>query len=107
MDLHIRFSFDSPRGATRRIAMFVALPVALVMAAGLAAYAYETTWIANGQQLSAAKLKSLLDEGLVPAGTMVAYGGSAAPPFWVLCDGSTYDKTSPTYAGLGAALAGC
>lgn len=38
------------------------LPIALVMAAAMMARAYDTTWIADGQTLSAAKLKADLDE---------------------------------------------
>jgi microcystin-dependent protein len=39
-------------------------------------------------------------DALVPAGTIVAYGGpsSAIPPGWLLCDGSTISRT--TYAAL-------
>ena len=146
MDLHIRFSFDAPRGAGARLARFFGVPVAVVMAAGAAAYAYDTTWVASSQPLSASKLKADLDEGqtrlaalesltqqqatalgtlqgqlttananittlnglvtatAAPSGTIVAFGGSAAPPGWVLCDGSAYDKTSSAYTALGAAI---
>lgn len=62
MDFHIRFSFDAPRGAGARIARFFGVPIALVMAAGLAAYAYDTTWVASNQPISASKLKANLDE---------------------------------------------
>lgn len=39
---------------------------------------------------------------LIPAGTIVAWGGSAAPSGWVLCDGSAISRT--TYAALFAIL---
>lgn len=39
-----------------------------------------------------------------PAGSILAYGGPAAPTGYVLCDGSVYDGTSTTYAALWAAI---
>jgi hypothetical protein len=41
---------------------FVALPIAVVMAAAMIARAYDTSWIANGQPVSATSLKGDLDE---------------------------------------------
>lgn len=38
----------------------------------------------------------------VPPGTIVAYGGAAAPADWLLCDGSAVDRT--TYAALFAII---
>ena len=39
---------------------------------------------------------------LIPAGTMVIFGGTSAPSGWLLCDGSAYSRT--TYAALFAAI---
>ncbi len=39
---------------------------------------------------------------LLPAGTMVMYGGSTAPAAWLLCDGSAVSRI--TYAALFAAI---
>lgn len=39
---------------------------------------------------------------LIPAGTMVLFGGTSAPSGWLLCDGSAYSRT--TYAALFAAI---
>ncbi|HZY09364.1 MAG TPA: phage tail protein, partial [Ilumatobacteraceae bacterium] len=38
----------------------------------------------------------------VPIGTMVAFGGTAAPSGWLFCDGSNVSRT--TYADLFAAI---
>lgn len=62
MNFNLRINVDAPRGAGSRLARFFVVPLALVMAAGLAAYAYDTMWIADGQPLSASKLKANLDE---------------------------------------------
>jgi formylglycine-generating enzyme required for sulfatase activity len=62
MNFNLRVNVDAPRGAGARIALFFGLPVALVMAAGVAAWAYDTSWIADGQPVSANKLKGNLDE---------------------------------------------
>ena len=39
---------------------------------------------------------------LIPPGAMMPYAGSSAPDGWLLCDGSTYSRT--TYANLFAAI---
>lgn len=41
---------------------------------------------------------------LVPSGVMASYAGRAAPSGWVLCDGTTYSRTSATYSPLFAAI---
>lgn len=42
------------------------------------------------------------DTFILPSGVMMAYGGSAAPSGWLLCDGSAVSRT--TYAGLFTAI---
>ncbi len=46
----------------------------------------------------------LAPEALTAPGTIVAYGGTVAPPGWVMCDGAEYDATDPAYAGLFATI---
>jgi len=41
---------------------------------------------------------------LIPAGTIVQYGGATAPSGWALCDGATYSRTNATYSRLFAAI---
>ena len=50
-------------------------------------------------------LKSdLASIGTSPTGTIVMYGGSSAPSGWVLCDGSSYNRTNQTYNNLFSVL---
>lgn len=37
---------------------------------------------------------------LNPTGSIIMYGGASAPTGWVLCDGTSYDKTNATYTAL-------
>jgi formylglycine-generating enzyme required for sulfatase activity len=60
--MQIKITIDAPRGGLRRFALFIALPIAVVTAAAMAARAYDTSWIAAKQALSAAQLKANLDE---------------------------------------------
>jgi hypothetical protein len=53
---------DAPKGGARRLVLFVGLPLALVMTAGLLARAYDDSWIASGAPIDAVKLKSIFDE---------------------------------------------
>lgn len=45
-----------------------------------------------------------VSNAVLPAGSILAYGGATAPAGYVLCDGSTYDGTTATYAALWAAI---
>lgn len=45
-----------------RLAVFIGLPVAVIMAAAMVARAYDTLWIAPQQPVSSMKLKANLDE---------------------------------------------
>jgi len=40
----------------------------------------------------------------VPSGVIVAFGGSSVPSGWVLCDGSSYDGTTPNFISLWGAI---
>ena len=102
MDFHIRFSFDAPRGAGARLARFFGPPVLLVMTAAGVAYAYSTSWIKDGQPLSAQSLKATLDEGLVPAGTLLPFAGSACPSGYVAANGASVLRSGGTECGGGS-----
>jgi hypothetical protein len=60
--MNIKLTLDAPRGGLRRLVLFVFLPIALILSVDLAAHAFDTSWIASGQVLSATKLKAALDE---------------------------------------------
>lgn len=55
-------------------------------------------WVWNGGQWD---FRQTLPGGL-PAGAIIQWGGSTAPPNWLLCDGSAVSRT--TYASLFAAV---
>jgi microcystin-dependent protein len=57
--------------------------------------------IAPGAAIQASKVSGVVG-GQLPAGAMVAYGGSTAPTGWLLCDGSAVSRS--TYAGIFSAL---
>lgn len=42
--------------------------------------------------------------GSTPSGTILAFGGAAAPAGYVLCDGAAYDGTTATYMNLWSVL---
>lgn len=48
--------------------------------------------------------KKIDPEALIPAGSILPYGGTTAPPGWVLCDGTEYDGNDPTYLALFQAI---
>lgn len=84
---------------------------ALQAGTNFTAGAIETTSLGNGavtepkianNAVTLAKLATAVANALCPAGTITAYGGSAAPSGWLLCDGSNVSRT--TYADLFAIL---
>jgi hypothetical protein len=60
--MEIKFTIDAPRGGLRRLLLFTGLPIAVVLTFALTAQALDTSWIAAGQTLSAAKLKASFEE---------------------------------------------
>jgi formylglycine-generating enzyme required for sulfatase activity len=60
--MKIKITIDAPKGGLKRFALFVALPIAVVIAAAMVARGYDTSWIAANQPLTAAQLKANLDE---------------------------------------------
>ena len=48
------------------------------------------------------KATAFQGEGMVPAGSIMAFGGPSPPPGWFLCDGTPVSRT--TYANLWAAI---
>jgi Phage Tail Collar Domain len=112
---------ESIRRRTRRVYLWVGLALAIVAGAGAAVLASVPHTFTAGETLTAANLNSDLSaldqrltslEALLPAGTIVAFGGPASgaadggasgiPSGWLLCDGSAVSRT--TYAALFAAV---
>ena len=56
----------------------------------------DTAQLADG----AVTIEKIDPTALIPAGAIMPYGGSTAPPGWVLCDGAEYDGTLPEFAAL-------
>ena len=72
-----------------------------ITSAKIADGAITGTKIATGT-IPLSALIAAVQEALVPAGTIVAYGGTAAPAGWLLCDGAS--KTRADYATLYSAI---
>jgi microcystin-dependent protein len=104
-----------------RVYLWASLVAIGVVGAGALVYASVPHTFASGETLTADNLNgnfTALDqrvsmlESLLPAGTIIAYGGSGAanpdggastaPAGWLLCDGSAVSRTS--YATLFAAI---
>jgi hypothetical protein len=66
----------APAARFRRTVLLVGLPVAVILAAATVASAYDTTWIASGQNVSAMRLKADLDEIQSRLSTLEANGPS-------------------------------
>lgn len=49
-------------------------------------------------------LATVIQQALVPVGTITAYGGASAPTGWLLCNGDTFNAT--TYSSLNTVLGG-
>ena len=72
-----------------------------VTTAKIADGAVTGTKLATGS-IPLAALIAAVQEALVPAGTIVAYGGTTAPAGWLLCNGAS--KTRTDYVALSTAI---
>ena len=107
--------FEIPR-RTKRLALIVGVPTAALLGAAALAYAGVPNTFSPGEALSSSQMNanfSSLDGRITtlesapqaaPSGTIVAYGGTAAPAGWVFCDGTSYSGSNATYAALYAAI---
>ncbi len=100
----------------RRIAVLGAVCAAVLGGAALAGASVPHAW-SDGEVLSATDLNAnfaALDARLgaveqaapaVPAGTIVAFGGTTAPSGWILCDGRALSRTANAalFAAIGIA----
>ena len=89
---------DLQRGRARHRLLLV---VAGVLAAGLAVAAPLTLFSADAPAL-ADEVNSNFAAVKTPAGTVIAFAGSAVPSGWLLCDGATFGAT--THPELAAAI---
>jgi microcystin-dependent protein len=112
---------ENKKSRSRRIA-WAGLAMAVVLGVGAIVYGSVPHTFATGETLTADNLNgnfsaldqrlAALEAALLPAGTIVAYGGPtsastdgsapAVPAGWLLCDGSAVSRT--TYATLFAAI---
>jgi microcystin-dependent protein len=74
---------------------------AAATAAKIADAAVTTAKLADGAVTAAKLAAGVMPDG-VPAGTVVAFAGSAAPSGWLVCNGAAISRT--TYAALFAAI---
>jgi microcystin-dependent protein len=74
-----------------------------VATAGIADSAVTSVKIDNNA-VTLAKLAVAVQNFLVPVGSITAYGGSAAPTGWLLCNGATFSAV--TYPNLNTVLGG-
>lgn len=114
MDIHIHIQAPSP--AVRRLAVYVGLPIAiLVGSAAVARAAFDpppSEWVAKDNVVSAKNLAQNLNDldarvnAASPPGTIVAYGGSSdsIPEGWLLCDGRQLDGSIDVYKPLFEAI---
>ena len=58
----MKIVIDIPKGGASRAAVFLGLPIAVVVATAMVASAYDGKWISAGQPLNASLLKADLDE---------------------------------------------
>lgn len=76
-------------------------PTGGIQSQHIAANAVTSTQLASGSVGSNHLASSILDQ-LVPAGTILPFGGAAVPSGWLLCDGQAASRT--TYSRLYAAI---
>jgi microcystin-dependent protein len=90
-------------GTIKRM-LFAAVTLA-ALGTAVVAYAVPVTF-KDGDVLTAKQLNDNFAavDALMPAGTVVTFGGANIPSGWLACDGSQLDGTMPKYAALYAAI---
>jgi hypothetical protein len=96
--MEIKIVIDAPKGWKRRVLLYVVMPLGFVVVAGVAAHAYDTTWIASGQQVSAAALKNDLDEAQTRIAALEAFRAQATADGGYSL-GATYCGSTPATNG--------